>query len=677
MKTTLTSVALLIGTLLGKTQNNSGDITVNAVQQKNPFASPEERNIFSAKTPGLWPSFTPEEKRLIINFLNYSLSGPSTSDTRAWASDPVWSTGTMSQMQMLLVERARLAQPTFWSGNMSYSVSGPASFTGDIVPATFRNQPSGNYRISYLSGGPPDSSFAGADGALYLQNGVPITFILHFQIFPEWRRVIEMQPSRPIYGDCPVKEPGKENLVVVTHGWRPDMTWVEAMTNIIIKYVAGQNLNNWQVHAHKWLEKASQGGPKTALNNGKEEGVNLGKQIAGQGFGHVHLIAHSAGAGLIQSASETIKSLRSDIVVHLTFLDAFVGFNYEERGNYGKGADWSDSYFSRDFETSSRIYPFTEGVLDYAYNVDVTWLDTHLEEIQVSSSTSSGEVSQTCYQKVTSHSWPYQFYTNTVPPNTMIGSEGFGFPLSKEGGNWNFATNQYKVGKNALRVLGSSELSCVPNPSANSFHIELSLDFSKLPGASVIINSPGNVIIHGIDFTLKTASPAWMVAFIPITNKVNFVSLEAEFTSANGAEGLLSVYWETNVIGSVDERVVLPEVRQYTFPLPETATNSTRTLGFRLDAFSAIQSSVMVTNVALGFSGVREPFLLSFTGASKNGLPVLQLTGPAGFNYRVEFSTNLADWSTMAILVNTNGIVRFVDPSTNNAPARFYRAVAP
>ena len=116
---------------------------------------------------------------------------------------------------------------------------------------------------------------------------------------------------------------------------------------------------------------------------------------------------------------------------------------------------------------------------------------------------------------------------------------------------------------------------------------------------------------------------------------------------------------------------------QLSFPLPETATSGTRMLGFRLDAFSAIQSSVTVANVALVFAEVREQFALSFTGASLNGLLLLQLAGPSGFNYRVESSTNLVSWSTVAILVNTNGLVRFVDSVSTNAPARFYRAVLP
>ncbi|MDO8482893.1 MAG: hypothetical protein Q7S86_03690, partial [bacterium] len=472
-----------------------------------------------------------------------------------------------------------------------------------------------------------------------------------------------------------------KNIVVVTHGWQPawkpvDIAWVDTMTNVISKYLVNQGPTEWQVHAYRWGAKAHTIFPGYALDRSKEEGVSFGKYILSQRFDRVHVIAHSAGAGFAQAVSETIKSTRSNIVVHLTFLDPFIGLDYAERDTYGKGADWADSYYSQDFWTSGGVFLFTEAALKYAYNVNVTWLDGNRRKIEVPSSTASGDVSQTCYEVVSSHGWPYQFYINTVSPNTMFGSEDLGFLSSKEGGGLDSAISRYKVGRDALRVLGTSEPTCIPNPSPNLLHIELPRDFSKLPNASVIINSPGNVIIHGIDFELKTASPAWLAAVVPITNRVNFISFEARFTSASGAEGLLSMYSETNVIGSIDERMVSAGIHKYTFPIPETATGGTRTLGFRLDAFSAIQSSVTVTNVALGFAGLREPFSLSFVGTDPTGLPLLQLNGPSGFNYRVETSTNLVDWETTAILVNTNGVVRFT-ATTTNTTAQFYRAAVP
>ena len=108
---------------------------------------------------------------------------------------------------------------------------------------------------------------------------------------------------------------------------------------------------------------------------------------------------------------------------------------------------------------------------------------------------------------------------------------------------------------------------------------------------------------------------------------------------------------------------------------PRAETNETHALGFRLDVFSEEVSSVRVTNIVFGFSGIRDPFSLLATGTFTNGLPVMWLTGPVGYKYTVESSSNLVDWTASAVLHNTNGVVEFVDPSSTNAQQRFYRAV--
>jgi hypothetical protein len=315
------------------------------------------------------------------------------------------------------------------------------------------------------------------------------------------------------------------------------------------------------------------------------------------------------------------------------------------------------------------IYPFTEGVLKHAYNVDVTWLDPSKDRIPVFSASVKVEY---CEVTSTSHQWPHEFYLATItqaPPET----KGFGFPLSKEGGNWDVATSKYRERDNAPYPLGTPDAPCLPSLYQSTPSVlNPALDFSKSP---LIQSTSGNKEIMGKGLRLFTGSPTWVAAAVQITNSVNFVSFKTRFTSAGGAEGLLSVYWDTNILSSIDERAVLPGMREYTFPLPETATNGIRMLGFRLDAFSTTQSSVTITNVTLGFRGLREPFTLTVTNAGVGKLPALQLNGPAGFNYTVETSTNLTDWSTIALLVNTNGTVRFTDPTLTNATARFYRAV--
>ena len=159
---------------------------------------------------------------------------------------------------------------------------------------------------------------------------------------------------------------------------------------------------------------------------------------------------------------------------------------------------------------------------------------------------------------------------------------------------------------------------------------------------------------------------------------MNFVQFDAAFTATNPAQGLLTVYWNTNQIGMLDERFVASNLQTTRFALPGTVPADVYTLGFRFDSFSTdtVTSSVSVTNVGTGFVGVTNPISLSIARGTA-GAPVLQLSAAAGYNYLLQSSTNLADWTPAALLVNTNGTVVFTDATATNASQRFYRAVMP
>jgi hypothetical protein len=98
-------------------------------------------------------------------------------------------------------------------------------------------------------------------------------------------------------------------------------------------------------------------------------------------------------------------------------------------------------------------------------------------------------------------------------------------------------------------------------------------------------------------------------------------------------------------------------------------------LGFRLDSFDNTSSSITVTNVVTGFVGITTPLTLGIS--ITNTTPLLQLTGASNYNYLVESSTNLVDWTPTALLVNSNGMIQFTDTTVTNSSTRFYRAVLP
>ena len=507
-------------------------------------------------------------------------------------------------------------------------------------------------------------------------------------------QVITTPTIPPTYGECPTKEDGKDSLVVVTHGWNstilnpplifpPDVSWVDNMSNNISGYLRNKRVTNWQVHGFKWLRNSWTLFPTHALNNAKQEGLRLGNCISTQGWNHIHLIGHSAGAGLIQAATEVIKPNSPNTTVHCTFLDAYVGKHYEKAQTYGAGTDWSDSYFSRDaITTFGRILtgPFTESPLDHAYNADVTWLDPNKIIGAKFRSSATGEM-EPCIRTYTSHGWPIDFYSNTITGNTNFDYAGFGFQLSKEGGNWYYATNNYAPGNGTTgnpiptQALGPPDPTCITE-------IQLTpqvwpswlTDLTTWP----TVQSTGGSVEKGNGWTiLNPGSPVWLATFVSPTNPVNTVSFDAMFVSTNGSDSLLSVYWETSVIGTVDELYVQRGFQHYSLSFPNAQPNNTYVFGLRLDPFTNALSSVILTNVVFTQIGMSQPFSLLVVTNTGNGLLVYELVGEPGFEYNVQASTNLLDWTGIAILANTSGMVKFFDITSTNYSKRYYRAIVP
>ncbi len=494
---------------------------------------------------------------------------------------------------------------------------------------------------------------------------------------PPWQIVITTTPAQPTYGNYPTKGVGKDSLVVVTHGWNwkvlyplappAEVDWLVNMTNAIAQYFTAHSLNNWQVAGYRWLQNSWTLTASDAYSNARAEGVNLGSALAIQGWSDVHLIGHSAGARVMQEAAEWIKA--QGATVQCTFLDAYVGNDNAGTDAYGNGTDWSDSYFSHDVTGD-----VTEQLLDHSYNVDVTQLGPK-QGITKFRSQATGQM-EVCTKTIHYHGWSIDFYMNTITGTGVNGDyAGFGFPLSKEGGGWSTGVPSYTTGNTPAHVLGTPDPSCVNDIQITPPSYPNTVpDFSQLP---TIDSTSGTIQKWFESVKLFSGSPAWVATVISSTNPVNTVSFNVRFTSTNDAQGLLSVYWDDQIIGSIDERVTT--TNHYSFRFPNATPSSSHILGFRLDPFTNMQSIVTLTNIVLNQVGVSQPFSLSVTTSTTNGLPIWQLTGQSGFAYGIQASTNLAstNWTDIVELINTNGVVHFYDQNSTNYPMRFYRAYVP
>ena len=376
--------------------------------------------------------------------------------------------------------------------------------------------------------------------------------------------------------------------------------------------------------------------------------------------------------------------------IHATFLDPFAGYTTVNRLVYGHHANWSDNYFTRDRTTKYT----TNSKLIYSHNVDVTPLDPDYSGGSLlcfysdSIMPVSTPVITSGALQDSDHSWPHDFYASTIT-NGVPNSEGYGFPLSKEAGNWH-NIDGYERGNNPT-ILGSSTLACLPDTELDMtigapidfpslFHASSTAGVTVLPSGLYLSRTSSTPLLLAQDLLdinppAVTANTVWFSAAVNVTGTVNFVSCDIAFTSPDAAQGLLTVFWETNAIGSVDERTMMAEGENYRFPLPENYSSGTYALGFRLDSFTNITSNVTVTNVAAGFAGNTAPMSLDISNMTDGVF--MTLSGPSLHNYLVEASTNLVDWAPFAILANTNGAVRFNDPDAASYSKRFYRAVMP
>jgi hypothetical protein len=59
----------------------------------------------------------------------------------------------------------------------------------------------------------------------------------------------------------------------------------------------------------------------------------------------------------------------------------------------------------------------------------------------------------------------------------------------------------------------------------------------------------------------------------------------------------------------------------------------------------------------------------------RDGSFVCALPGTNGVWFRVDYSTNLADWSAVCTNIVRQGVVHFVDPDADGSGQRYYRAV--
>lgn len=233
-----------------------------------------------------------------------------------------------------------------------------------------------------------------------------------------------------------------DRLVVITHGWidKGRRDWSEDTAGQIARRT---DPNEWICGFFDWQDGSTVINPEDAAKYARDiAGPRLAKAIlsvAGR-LEHVHLVGHSAGSWVINSAAR-ILSDKIAAEIHLTFLDAFVPafWDQDQLGNLS-GPSWNDHYYTRDL-----TFEVTQADLKHAHNVDITSADPWFKD----------------------HEFPWRWYYATIagryehnpaeknePVLKFYGDLEYGFARSLEAGqsNWDWS-KQLPIANKAVKDL--------------------------------------------------------------------------------------------------------------------------------------------------------------------------------------------------------------------------------
>jgi hypothetical protein len=446
---------------------------------------------------------------------------------------------------------------------------------------------------------------------------------------------------QPHYDVLPQPAAGQNKLVLLVHGWNTapshvppnnpnpnsaslyNSYWVP-LADAIRAHGGPQGVPlgpDWNVVAYDWTSDCGNPGvfglppigqdPDWALGMAGSHGRRVGADISLQHYTFVHLIGHSAGAGLLAEAAKQIRATSPGTMVHTTYLDAYCGDmrGFGEPGGpdgfleaYGGKSHWSEQYYSMETLNVTCAAPtlwWTQQRVAKSYNVDVT---------------SADPVYDLFIGRFSTHCWPRCFYFATIPfhgalpecaaPIGNLG--GFGFPLSFEaqGGDPEVWLAERRSAFHPYPPDNFTILSGGPAAPSTSYvaRVDPYMDPSSTPmypsGLWGVQVSPNTLIMFN---PLRSPVPTWVSFLITTAEPTNYLAFDMEFTSGAGAAGLVSVYIDGVERGLVDEPYTAPGSHPYSMPTPGELGPGQHVIGFRLDPLNAVPSSVTIRNMATGF----------------------------------------------------------------------------
>ena len=435
----------------------------------------------------------------------------------------------------------------------------------------------------------------------------------------------------------PIQPPPQSNklkgLVLIAHGWNSDVSvWPNRMAEKIKAITKDDPNVDWTILPYAWAIDSGYSGcieketippfaisckvPWDAYTHAGTIGRTLGKNLAKNQYDYIHFIGHSAGSNLIDKAATylRVQAINNHLKVpkiHSTFFDAYdvLGSN----SLYGLTSDWAEQYVDIWAEHGRGVWPpnlefdlelilkDSDIFLKNSYNIDVTNTDLAIDP-------------------VSAHAIPYEWYEST------IGDRTYGFPLSIESRQRSDLPSHKFYKRGQICSLSSSSFLC---PSSDFTSSQIKKDI-VCPNLSLCPNMyTGNPFTSGtgkvelnpenLEDTLRLSSgsaaglssninmaesvntlgsPVWATRQINVPESVNTLFFDYQFLS--NAEGLLSVFFDNQLVYKADERYDSDGLNvDNNVPIGKVEPG-VHSISFRIDPFTETQSVIEISNIKVG-----------------------------------------------------------------------------
>ncbi|MDB6121030.1 MAG: exported protein of unknown function [Pedosphaera sp.] len=212
---------------------------------------------------------------------------------------------------------------------------------------------------------------------------------------------------------------------------------------------------------------------------------------------------------------------------------------------------------------------------------------------------------------------------------------------------------------------------------------------SVVGGGAIMLDPPGGLYPYGTAVRMTAVPNAgnyfvqWSGGTNGSLNPISYPvvrsnnSVTASFGALNGGQVSLTVLINgSGQVSKVPQQNVYQLSQNVTLMAQPDAGQSfsgwSSGYGTNVNLNLSLDTSKVIT---ANFTERPEMGIQHFPGAAMSGSMLFNFTGEIGGKYRIEVSTNLASWGTLATFTNTFGSLRFTDPTASNANPRFYRAV--